>query len=74
MTREEPPSELSAPGGLVDVVLPETPSTWYRWELENEGASVELVGARFEDAPGSGQLPGGSGTRTFALHVAGSGA
>jgi predicted secreted protein len=71
MTREGPSSEVIASGGFVDVVLPETPSTGYRWELENEGPSVQLLSARFEDHPGSGRLAGGAGTRTFALHVAG---
>lgn len=73
MPREGPSSELMAPGGLVDVVLPETPSTGYRRELENEGDSVQVVAARFEDHPGDGPIAGGAGLRTFSVRVAGSG-
>jgi predicted secreted protein len=36
MATDGPSSELTAPNGLVDVVLPESPSTGYRWTMVSQ--------------------------------------
>ena len=71
MTTDGPASELTARHGLVDVVLPETPSTGYRWALEGEVEGAQVVGDRFEDHPTAGPTAGAGGARTFSLHVSG---
>jgi predicted secreted protein len=71
MTTEGPSSELSAPNGLVDVVLPESPSTGYRWSMVTEDDSAQVVDDRFEDHPTGGPTAGAGGQRIFSLHVSG---
>ncbi len=71
MTTEGPSSELTAPNGLVDVVLPESPSTGYRWTMVSQDERAQVVDARFEDHLTGGPTAGAGGLRTFSLHVTG---
>ena len=70
MTTEGPPTELWADEtGLLDVELPESPSTGYRWELVSPLDQVEVVSSRFEDGGSASIQAGSSGIRTFAVRL-----
>jgi predicted secreted protein len=70
MTTEGPPTELWADeSGLLDVELPESPSTGYRWELVSPRDQVEVVSSRFDDGGSAPMQAGAGGIRTFAVRL-----
>ena len=70
MTREGPAAELWADEtGLLDVELPESPSTGYRWELMDPPDEVEVVSSRFDSGKAAGGQAGSGGVRTFAIRL-----
>lgn len=69
MTREGPTSEVTAFGGSVEIQLPESPTTGYRWELEDENNRARISSATFEEASHAERLAGAGGTRTFRLEL-----
>jgi inhibitor of cysteine peptidase len=69
MTFDGPTSRARASGGLVEIKLPESPTTGYRWELENEHSAVSILETRYEQDPSQGRV-GGGGVRTFILRIA----
>ncbi|MEW1914750.1 protease inhibitor I42 family protein [Kitasatospora sp. NPDC085895] len=71
MAREGPTSEVTAFDGSVEIVLPESPTTGYRWELESENNRAHVAGSIFEEIRSSERLAGGSGMRIFHLDVLG---
>ena len=59
-------------GDMIAVVLPEVPTSGYRWSLENSSDDeLEPVDSAFHPSEGSG-LDGG-GTRVFRFEVRGKG-
>ncbi|TCC22916.1 protease inhibitor I42 family protein [Kribbella speibonae] len=63
-----PAIRLTTSGEPVRIDLPESPTTGYRWQLEEGGDAVEVLGASFtQDPGGSGPTAGGGGTRTFRI-------
>jgi inhibitor of cysteine peptidase len=68
MTLDGPISRIRASGGLIEVKLPESPTTGYRWELKNGNDAVSILEMRYEQDPGPGRV-GGGGVRTFRLRI-----
>src|SRR5215813_1107821 len=68
MTREGPTSQIRASGGLIELKLPESPTTGYRWELENGNDAVSILKTGYEQDP-SAERVGGGGVRTFHLQI-----
>jgi predicted secreted protein len=68
MTFDGPTSGVRASDGLVEIKLPESPTTGYRWELENGHSAVSILETRYEQDPGQGRI-GGGGVRTFVLRI-----
>jgi len=70
MTRPGPSStQVAEPDGSACIALPESPTTGYRWELEDPGQDVHVERSDFvSSAPA---LAGGGGTRTFHVHLRG---
>ncbi|MEN3309606.1 MAG: inhibitor of cysteine peptidase [Micromonosporaceae bacterium] len=54
-----------APGGLLEIALPENATTGYRWELDPLPAGAAVVGDRVE-APDT-RAAGAAGLRVFAI-------
>jgi predicted secreted protein len=50
---------------VIEIRLPENPSTGVRWSLEESGGTVEVVGDRYEQESGAGV--GAAATRVFTL-------
>nr|WP_095871098.1 protease inhibitor I42 family protein [Streptomyces sp. TLI_235] len=71
MTREGPTSEVTAFDGSVEIVLPESPTTGYRWELEGENDRASVAGSIFEEIRSAERLAGGGGMRIFRLDLFG---
>ncbi|MDX6371913.1 MAG: Chagasin family peptidase inhibitor [Nocardioidaceae bacterium] len=71
MTTDGPSSDLTAPNGLVDVVLPESPSTGYRWTMVSQDDRAQVVDDRFDDQPTGGPPAGAGGLRTFSVRLTG---
>ncbi|MFC4122868.1 protease inhibitor I42 family protein [Nonomuraea zeae] len=70
VVREGPSSRVAASGGLIEVRLPEIPSSGYRWDLQNAGDPlVRVVSTRFEEDAGEKGMAGGAGTRTFVIEL-----
>ena len=70
MTSPGSSSELVAgPDGSACVTLPESPTTGYRWQLEDASKAAHLV--RSDYAQTGAARAGGAGTRTFCLHLRG---
>lgn len=60
-----------APGETVEIELPETAGTGYRWALAELPAGVTLVEERRE--PGDPPVPGADGRHVFRVRVGASG-
>jgi inhibitor of cysteine peptidase len=69
MIREGPPSRVTTSGEPVEVALPESPTTGYRWELEDDGQAVRILSARYDEEPDPVRTAGGGGTRTFRIEL-----
>lgn len=70
MVREGPTYEVDATGGPIDIRLPETPSTGYRWEIrEDSGQVARVLDSRYEDAPTEWKQPGSGGVHTFRVEL-----
>ena len=67
MTRERPAIRVTTAGEPVEVAIPESPTTGYRWVLADGADAVEVLSASF--TPDPGRLAGGGGTRTFRLEL-----
>ena len=59
-------------GDVLSVRLDETPTSGYRWELDDHDAAV-LAPEGDDFRPASGSTMGGGGTRQFRFKVIGSG-
>jgi inhibitor of cysteine peptidase len=68
---QQPPLRLTSRNGTVDLVLPESPTTGYRWELVDLPPNVRVFASEFHDA--EPHLAGGQGARAFQLSVTGPG-
>ncbi len=73
MTREGPARRVRAERGEVDVELPETPSSGYRWELAFSSWAPAGVAVTDEFRASSARddeqrVAGGSGLRVFSFH------
>ena len=64
----EPADDVSRNGREVEVGLPESPTTGFRWHLDPT-PGVSVIGAAFDDSSREGVV-GGAGTRVFRLHLA----
>jgi inhibitor of cysteine peptidase len=65
--------QLSAvPGGEVEVALPESPTTGYRWSLPDPPAGVAVVDAGWQPHGGPAEV-GGGGIRRFRLRASAAG-
>jgi predicted secreted protein len=69
MTLDGPTSRIRASGGLIELKFSESPTTGYRWELENGNDAASILETRYEQDPSPGRV-GGGGVRTFRLQVA----
>jgi len=70
MTRPEPAMELLAElDGTACVALPEAPTTGYRWQLEDPAMQAHVMSADY--VQDGRALAGGTGTRTFRVHLHG---
>ena len=49
------------------MLLPESPSTGYRWHLDDPPAGVVVLAALFQEAQGAGPTAGSAGVRAFLL-------
>ena len=71
MIRVGPASRvLASAAGAAHIVLPESPTTGYRWELEHADGPVHVVTSTFDQAS-SNEMAGGGGVRRFHLAVEG---
>ncbi len=61
-------SEIRARPGSIEVELPESPTTGYRWVVGEVPAGVEVEGHDFRPQTGE-MVAGGAGTRAFRLAV-----
>ena len=68
MKRPDSVTELQCEPGVIDVRLPETPSSGYRWALSNATSGAELVGDRYLEAEPQ-PVAGGSGEHTFRIYI-----
>ncbi len=68
MTREGPSQEIRAAPGIVEVSLPESPTTGFIWRLAEAGPAVHEAGKEYSAEGGPG-LAGGGGIRTFRLQI-----
>jgi inhibitor of cysteine peptidase len=68
MLREGPASRVTATGDTAEVQLPESPSTGYRWHLDDPGNDVTVVDTSYHDSSSS-PLAGGTGVRVFRLRL-----
>jgi inhibitor of cysteine peptidase len=68
MADDHPVSRMRASGGSVQIELPETPTSGYRWELENNTPAIVVVESKFEQSE-AGRLAGASGIRKLVLHI-----
>ena len=69
MVRSGPTSRAQASGGMIEIELPETPSTGYRWELENADTAVAVAESRFDQPRSETGRVGGAGARHFRLRM-----
>ncbi|GAA0963418.1 hypothetical protein GCM10009554_82750 [Kribbella koreensis] len=60
---------IAVAGGPVEIALPESPATGYRWHLDHDPSEVVVVGTTYQPVPDQQGLAGGGGTRTFQLEV-----
>jgi inhibitor of cysteine peptidase len=65
---DKPVSRMRASGGSVQIELPETPTSGYRWELEGDNPAIVVVESKFEQSE-AGRLAGASGIRRFVLQI-----
>ena len=70
--------QVQAPGACdarvaetVDIVIEETPTTGYQWEMVDVPAEITVDGSRFE--PPSSQAPGAAGRRVITVHATAAG-
>ncbi|HEY8869601.1 MAG TPA: protease inhibitor I42 family protein [Candidatus Limnocylindrales bacterium] len=68
MTREGPPIEIRGTPGIVEVDLPETPTSGYVWEIAAAPSGIEERGRDFREESRE-PIAGGSGLRTFKFDV-----
>lgn len=68
MTRDGAPIEIRAAPGIVEVRLPETPTSGYLWKLDRPPSGVAQVATEYREE-GGGLVAGGSGVRSFRLSV-----
>lgn len=70
MIRKGPLLEIMAgPKGSACFSLPESPTTGYRWELEDSSKSAHLVSSTFVQT--GGKTVGGGGTRILCVDLRG---
>lgn len=69
MTEEQPVRRVGGSGHEVEVRLPESPATGYRWHLDDPSVGVTVLEATYEDHAAA-RVAGGTGTRVFRLHLA----
>ncbi|MEV6417751.1 protease inhibitor I42 family protein [Kribbella sp. NPDC051718] len=58
---------IAVAGGPVEIALPESPATGYRWHLDHDPSEAVVVGTTYQ--PDQQGLAGGGGTRIFQLEV-----
>ena len=68
MLREGPASRVTVTGDLAEVRLPESPSTGYRWHLDDLSNDITVVDTSYHDSS-SAPVAGGTGTRVFRLRL-----
>jgi inhibitor of cysteine peptidase len=68
MTREGPNSQAKRIGDVVEVRLPEKPSTGYRWQLEDTDPEVAVLEISYTSSSDR-RVAGGPGVRIFRLRV-----
>jgi inhibitor of cysteine peptidase len=68
MVDDKPVSHMRASGGSVQIELPETPTSGYRWELATDDPGIAVVESTFAQSE-AGRLVGASGIRTFVLAI-----
>jgi predicted secreted protein len=64
--REGPSSRVTAASGAAEIHLPETPSTGYRWHLDDPHGEATIVSTTYRDASAT-PVAGGAGVRVFQI-------
>jgi len=66
--REGPSSRVAAVAGTAEIQLPETPSSGYRWHLDDPRGEITTVSTTYLDTSAT-PIAGGTGVRVFQIRL-----
>ena len=69
MPREGPKRELRSSPGVIEISLPETPTSGYLWQVGGLPPEIEEISKEFRVRPGQAGYVGAEGTRVFRIRA-----